>query len=128
MSPHIAENISIQVEPVFLDHHSDASKPEFLFSYHIRIANLNPHSVQLLSRHWYIFDSNGQHQEVQGEGVVGKQPIIEAEGTHEYQSFCRLETDMGMMWGVYLMRNCENEQLFEVKVPEFQMIDPARLN
>tara|TARA_R100001015_G_C4616780_1_gene172988 strand:+ start:1471 stop:1725 length:255 start_codon:yes stop_codon:yes gene_type:complete len=84
--------------------------------------------VQLLSRHWYIFDSNGEYNEVKGEGVIGLQPIIDPGKSHEYQSYCNLRSDIGMMWGSYLMKKLSNEKLFEVQIPEFHLITPNRLN
>ncbi|MEQ8909462.1 MAG: Co2+/Mg2+ efflux protein ApaG [Vicingaceae bacterium] len=128
MAPHLTDHISIQIKAEYLEDHSFPSKRQYLFAYQIAIQNQYSKAVQLLSRHWYIFDSYGAIKEVKGEGVVGKQPIIKPGESHEYQSFCELKTDMGMMWGNYLMKDCETDRLFEVKIPEFQLIDPARLN
>jgi len=128
MSTRLTKDISIIVNSKFEAEHSDFSKNQFFFSYRIRIENHSTETVQLLSRHWYIFDSNGQYNEVKGEGVIGVQPIIEAGKAHEYQSFSNLRTDIGMMWGSYLMKKLPNGKLFEVKIPEFQLITPNRLN
>ena len=38
-------------------------------------------SVQLRSRHWRVFDQAGELvDEIQGDGVVGQQPILRAGG------------------------------------------------
>ena len=128
MSTRLTKDISIIVSSQFEAEHSDISQNQYVFSYRIRIENHSNENVQLLSRHWYIFDSNGEYKEVKGEGVIGIQPIIEAGKAHEYQSFSNLKTDIGMMWGSYLMKKLSNDQLFEAQIPEFQLITPNRLN
>lgn len=124
----ITENIKVSVS---VEYRKDYSSPNFdqnVFAYQIRIENLGDRTVQLLKRHWYIFDSNGKYREVKGDGVIGQQPVIAPHGVHEYQSAVDLKTDIGMMWGTYLMRHKEDRSLFEVKIPEFQLICPCRLN
>lgn len=128
MSTSVTENIVISAEAKYEEGHSFPSKRSFLFGYHIKIQNKGNKAVQLLRRHWYIFDSNGEYSEVKGEGVIGEQPIILPNQIHEYDSFCNLKTDIGMMWGSYLMKKIEDNKLFEVKIPEFQLIEPSRLN
>ncbi len=68
-------------------------------------------------RNWQIFDSNGTHREVEGEGVVGVQPVIEPGETYQYVSGCNLRTEMGKMMGSYQMENLHNKQLFDVDIP-----------
>ena len=128
MSTSITENIVVTVETKFENGNSNPAQDDFLFSYHIKIQNQGNQAVQLLRRHWYIFDSSGTFNEVKGEGVIGQQPIILPNQIHEYESFCKLKTDIGMMWGTYLMKRVEDNKLFEVKIPEFQFITPSRLN
>jgi ApaG protein len=128
MSTSITENIVISVNTFFEESQSSPSKNNFLFSYRIKIQNQGNQAVQLLRRHWYIFDSNGTFNEIKGEGVIGEQPIILPNQIHEYDSYCQLRTDIGMMWGTYLMKRIEDNKLFEVKIPEFQLIVPSRLN
>ncbi len=128
MSTSVTENIVISVKAKYEQGNSFPSKNNFFFSYHIKIQNQGNVAVQLLRRHWYIFDSNGEYSEVKGEGVIGEQPIILPNQIHEYESFCNLQTDIGMMWGSYLMKKVEDNKLFEVKIPEFELITPSRLN
>lgn len=128
MSARITKEIDIHVDAKYEEVHSDPNQNQYVFSYKIRIQNHSSKAVQLLSRHWYIFDSNGQYKEVKGEGVIGIQPIILAGGYHEYKSYSNLKTDIGMMWGTYLMKALENDKLFEAQIPEFQLITPNRLN
>jgi ApaG protein len=112
------ENITVTVRPVYLDGESNPIERKFVFAYFIRIENNSPDQVQLLRRHWFITNSNGNVQEVEGEGVVGRQPVIPPGGTHDYNSFSVLETFEGSMEGTYLMERPGGEQ-FSVAIPRF---------
>jgi ApaG protein len=112
------EGIRISVRPIYLDGQSDVLARKFVFAYFIRIENHSRERVQLLRRHWFITHSNGRREEVEGEGVVGKQPIIMPGHHHEYNSFCILETMEGSMEGTYLMQRPTGE-LFRVTIPRF---------
>ncbi|MBI3580384.1 MAG: Co2+/Mg2+ efflux protein ApaG, partial [Ignavibacteriales bacterium] len=94
MHPYIAttEGITITVRPVYIDGQSDAMSRKFVFAYFIRIENNGKEKVQLLRRHWFIRHSSGRLEEVEGEGVIGKQPVIAPGEYHEYNSYCILET------------------------------------
>lgn len=124
----LIKDIIIDVKSKFEEEHSNPTAQQYVFSYRIHIENHSTETIQLLSRHWYIFDSNGEYKEVKGEGVIGIQPVIKAGASHSYQSYCNLNTDIGMMWGSYLMKELSNEKLFEAQIPEFQLITPNRLN
>ena len=114
------ENITVTVRPVYLDGQSNQIQRKFVFAYFIRIENNGGDQVQLLRRHWYITNSNGDVQEVEGEGVIGEQPVIPPGGHHEYSSFCILETFEGSMEGTYLMERAGGEQ-FSVTIPRFAL-------
>ncbi len=114
------EGIRITVRPVYLDGQSDAIAHKFVFAYFIRIDNQTQGTVQLLRRHWYITHGGGKTEEVEGEGVVGKQPLIAPDGSHEYNSFCILETMEGSMEGTYLMQRSDGST-FDVAIPRFQL-------
>ena len=75
-----------------------------------------------------IQEASGELREVEGEGVIGQQPIIGPGEDHEYTSFCNLCSEMGKMWGTYLMQRRDDDSLFEVAIPEFRMIAPFKLN
>lgn len=128
MSTFLTDNISVSVQPKYEKLHSSPTKGTYVFSYQVDVENQGDQVVQLLSRHWFIFDSDGSYSEVKGEGVIGEQPIIHPAQKHSYQSFCNLKTDIGMMWGSYLMKETISGRLFEVAIPEFQLITPMRLN
>ncbi len=114
------EGIRITVQPVYLDGQSDVLQRKFVFAYFIRIENNSSQTAQLMRRHWYIRHSSGRVEEVEGEGVVGKQPRIRPGSHHEYNSYCILETLEGTMEGTYLMQR-ENGELFRVTIPKFTL-------
>jgi ApaG protein len=65
---------------------------------------------------------------VEGEGVVGVQPLLAPTESYQYVSGSNLRTEIGKMYGTYQMENQLNKKQFEVKIPEFQMIVPFKLN
>lgn len=124
----ITEGIEVNVEIFYQPEYSNPFKQEFMFAYRITIENLNNFSVQLLNRHWQIFDSTGEYKEVEGEGVVGLKPIIKNGETFQYVSGCNLKTEMGKMEGHYEFINLNTMQIFMVKIPHFEMIAPTKNN
>ncbi len=124
----ITHNIRVSVEVIYQPGYSRPLKHEYVFAYRITIENLGFHSVQLLRRHWHIWDSIGHWREVEGEGVVGQQPILHAGEVHQYTSGCPLVSDMGFMFGSFQMIQLENHAEFEVEVPKFQLIAPFKAN
>ncbi len=124
----VTEGVSITVETFYQPAQSNPVASEYLFAYRITIENLSTMPVKLLRRQWHIVDSNGAYREVEGEGVVGQQPVIQPGESHQYISACNLRSDMGKMWGNYLMENLYNKKLFRVSIPEFQMIAPFKGN
>lgn len=124
----ISEGVEISVEVFYQESLSNALDNEFTFAYRISIENLNNFAIRLERRHWYIFDSNGENSEVEGEGVIGEQPVIEPGNKYQYMSGCNLKTDMGKMYGQYLMENLETLTSFYVNIPPFEMIVPFKNN
>ncbi|MBC7862363.1 MAG: Co2+/Mg2+ efflux protein ApaG [Bacteroidia bacterium] len=128
MTRSITEGVEISVDTRFLDDHSNPMDRFYFFLYTITIENKNDFTVQLLRRHWYIFDSNGEKREVEGEGVVGETPVLEAGEKYTYSSGCNLMTEMGKMRGIYSMNRLLDNKSFEVTIPEFLLIAPQKLN
>lgn len=120
--------ITITVVIQYLPEHSEPKKGRYLFGYHITIENGSDETVQLLRRHWFIYDAGGGQREVTGDGVVGQQPVLQPGEYHQYASYCDLSTDMGKMRGSFLMMRVKDGSYFEVPVPEFKMCLPARMN
>ncbi len=124
----ISEGVEITVETFYQADYSKPMDSDFMFAYRITIENHNSFTVKLLRRQWYIFDSNGEHREVEGEGVVGVQPVLKAGENYQYVSGCNLKTEMGKMHGNYQMENQHNKQIFFVNIPSFEMIAPTKMN
>ncbi len=128
MVTQITEGVKISVETIYQPEYSNPVNDHYMFAYKINIENLTDYSVQLMRRHWHIFDSNGTHRDVEGDGVVGLQPVIDPGSSHEYVSGCNLKTDIGSMKGSYAMRRLVDSEEFEVRIPEFFMVAPYKLN
>lgn len=124
----ITEGVKVSVESVFQTEYSNPENEHYMFAYHISIENLSNNSIQLLRRHWSIFDSNGSTRELEGEGVVGLQPHIGPGESHKYVSGCNLQSDMGYMEGKYKMVRDVDGSTFEVEIPRFNLIATYRLN
>jgi ApaG protein len=128
MSNAITSGVEITVETFYQPEYSNPMLHEFMFAYRITIENHNPYTVQLLSRHWYIFDSVGEYREVEGDGVIGQQPILLQGETFQYVSGCQLRSEMGTMHGRYEMSNLGNHKPFTVEIPRFELISPLKNN
>jgi len=128
MISQITKGVKITVRTNFQPAYSRPEMSHYLFTYKILIENKSEYSVQLLRRHWYIFDSNGEHREVEGDGVVGQQPVLMPNEIYEYESACNLTTDIGKMSGVYEMIRIIDKETFNVDIPEFKLIATQRLN
>ena len=124
----ISEGIKISVETYYQPDYSNPVNSEYMFAYRITIENNNAFPVKLLSRKWHIYDSNGSMREVEGEGVVGVQPVISPGESYQYISGCNLRTDMGKMHGTYLMENINSKKTFDVIIPAFEMSTPFKMN
>ncbi|MCX8019364.1 MAG: Co2+/Mg2+ efflux protein ApaG [Chitinophagaceae bacterium] len=128
MTHKISEGVKVSVETFYQPDYSNPLLSEFIFAYRITIENHNPFPVKLHRRHWFIFDSNGTYREVEGEGVVGEQPVIQPGDSYQYVSSCNLRTEMGRMHGAYTMENLHTKKLFQVGIPYFEMIAPFKGN
>ncbi|MES2284431.1 MAG: Co2+/Mg2+ efflux protein ApaG [Bacteroidota bacterium] len=127
-STQVTHGIKISVETKFHTEHSNAENRHYLFLYIITIENKSDYAVKLVSRHWDIFDSSSELSKVDGEGVVGEQPMLEPGEVFEYESACSLTTDIGKMSGTYLMERKIDKARFYVTIPEFELVVPQRLN
>jgi len=128
MSTAITNDVRITVETSYQNNRLNNFSGYHMFAYRITIENNSDHTIKLLRRHWYINDINEGKQEVEGEGVVGLQPVLEPGASHQYVSGCSLHSDFGKMHGTYLMERQIDGKLFEVTIPEFELVVPYRLN
>jgi ApaG protein len=121
-------DIKVSVETFYQSGYSNPLEEKYIFAYRITIENLGDQTVQLLRRHWIIKDSSGEIREVEGEGVIGKQPVLAPGEIHQYMSWCPLRTELGKMSGSYLMIHQSNGKEFHVNIPEFRLVAPFRMN
>ncbi|HVA98600.1 MAG TPA: Co2+/Mg2+ efflux protein ApaG [Bacteroidia bacterium] len=128
MATEVTHGIQIKVETKYMDGFPNSEHPYFLFLYRVFIENKSDFAVKLLRRHWYIFDSSGEKREVEGEGVIGQQPVIYPNEIYEYESACNLATEIGTMRGTYLMERDLDKAQFYAQIPEFELVAPSRLN
>jgi len=115
----------------------DYSKPIeglFVFAYRMHITNHGTTPARLLRRRWRITDGTGQVREVEGEGVVGQQPLILPGQTHSYVSWIQLAIPLGTMEGDYTMEGLlspnphDTPQQFKVPIPRFLHLAPELAN
>ncbi|BBB25244.1 Co2+/Mg2+ efflux protein ApaG [Amphritea japonica] len=122
-----ANNIAINVETAYLPDQSDPAKKRYVFSYHITITNNDQQPVQLLRRRWLIVDGDEKIQEVEGEGVIGEQPVIEPQQSYSYTSGTVLSTRVGSMQGHYQMQTNDG-QTFNADIEPFTLAQPNALH
>jgi ApaG protein len=70
-----------------------------------------------------ISNSRGELTEVKGPGVVGEQPVLKPDESHEYTSGAPLDTPSGMMGGAYQMES-ETGERFDIEIPTFSLDGP----
>jgi ApaG protein len=128
MVSQITRGIKISVLTSFEGTYFKNYKIHFAFSYEITIENHSKDSVQLTSRHWEIYDSLNDMEFVDGEGVIGKKPVLKPGEQHTYSSGCLLSSPYGAMKGHFDMINFTSTKSFKVIVPTFRMCAPFALN
>lgn len=121
--PILPEGISVDVRPRFSLARSEPADGTFVFSYRVQLANEGHEAAKLLFRHWLIHDAVGEDSEVDGEGVVGEQPLLTPGDVHTYSSFCVLRSPVGYMEGHYTFQRPDGRR-FRVAVPRFHFEAP----
>ena len=127
MSDTTTNGIRVQVTTKFLPDRSSPRDGEYLFAYFIQISNVGSETAQLISRHWVITNTDGEEEEVRGDGVVGNQPVLAPGAVHNYNSFCQLKTAVGTMHGEFTMVTPSGET-FEARIAPFTLAVPNALN
>lgn len=127
MSDTITNGIRVQVSTQFLPERSSPKEDQYVFAYHITIANVGSEAAQLISRHWIITNADGETEEVQGPGVVGEQPLLKPGEQFVYTSFCPLKTNVGTMHGSYTMVATDGTA-FQARIAPFTLAVPFALN
>ncbi len=120
-------DILVRVRTRHLPDHLPSDSEQYAFAYHITIVNTSDETVQLKRRYWLITDANGKSSEVEGEGVIGKQPILAAGEEFDYTSGAIIDTPLGNMQGYYEMER-ESGQRFRVPIDVFRLAVPNLLH
>ncbi|MXP28861.1 Co2+/Mg2+ efflux protein ApaG [Porphyrobacter algicida] len=120
----ITQGVAVRVAVSFLPEQSQPDAGKWFWVYHIRIENHSHETLQLMTRHWRITDAGGRVGLVDGDGVVGEQPLLKPGESHDYVSGCPLDTAHGSMEGFYTFHR-ENGEPFEVRIPFFPLAAPA---
>lgn len=128
MVTQITRGIKISVLTSFEGTFFKNYRMHFAFSYQITIENQSKDSVQLNTRHWEIFDSLNEMVIIDGEGVIGKKPVLKPGESHFYASGCLLASPIGAMKGYFNMINFTTTESFKVEIPTFKLSAPFALN
>lgn len=120
--------VKVTVETEYQPGYSSPSQYHYVFTYRIRIDNQSSHTIKLVRRHWNIHDAAHSMREVDGDGVVGQQPVIEPGEHHEYVSGSTLKSGVGKMWGYYEVERVLDGKVMKINIPEFHMVAPFKLN
>lgn len=128
MITQVTEGIKVSVQTTFEGTFFKNYKMHYAFGYTITIENQSKDTVQLVSRHWDVFDSLKELETIDGEGVIGKKPVIKPGKSHTYSSGCLLASPIGAMKGHYNVVNLASAKNIEVEVPTFKLAAPFALN
>jgi len=120
ISEAVTNGIRVEVMSRHSPEHSRPQQDEWVFQYTVRITNQGLETVQLISRHWIITDALEHVEEVEGPGVVGKQPVLATGQSFEYSSWCPLRTPTGVMHGTYQMVS-EKGSEFDIEIAPFAL-------
>lgn len=123
----VTNGIEIAVKSQFVAEKSSPTARRYAFAYTVTITNRGKETAQLQRRHWMITDSEGDMQEVRGDGVVGEQPILAPGEAFEYTSFCVIPTPSGVMRGTYQMVT-KAGQSFNAQIAPFHLAMPYAIN
>ncbi len=124
MNVKTTNRIKVQVDCKYEHAQSSPASNEYLFSYKVTITNHSDRRVQLIKRKWYITDYPAIRKIVEGNGVIGQQPVLEIGDSHSYVSYCVFKNGIGNMKGYYTFYEFTKYSHFEVEIPEFDMCLP----
>ena len=127
MPSSVTDGIRVEVESSYVSDQSDPIEDRYVFAYRVRVTNESGDTVQLQRRHWYIAEGGDEIREVEGEGVVGEQPVMDPGESHEYTSGAVLGAPVGSMHGHYQMQSADGRE-FQAEIPLFQLEMPRTLH
>lgn len=128
MVSEITSGVEVVVHATYLPDLSFAAMNQYVFAYNVSIHNHNSFPVQLLRRKWIISEGSGDVEVIEGEGVIGVQPVLGSGEEYEYQSGATLQSPLGRMCGFYFFENKSTCKVFKVHIPEFQLEATEILN
>lgn len=128
MVQQVTSGIKISVETNFENTFYKNYKVHFAFGYKVTIENQSKDSVQLNSRYWRVHDALNDIEIIEGEGVIGRKPVLKPGDSHTYKSGCILTSPFGAMDGYYNMVNFTTTNKFKVIIPNFKLSTPFALN
>ena len=128
MIDHVTKGIRVSVKTSYDGSYYKNYNLHFSFGYNIKITNQSKSTVQLKTRHWRIFDSLSNDIIVDGEGVVGKKPLLNPGDSYQYNSGCLITSPVGAMRGFFNMIDVNSGQKFRAYIPTFKLNAPQALN
>lgn len=128
MRTQVTKGIRVSVQTSFEGTFFKNYRMHYAFGYTITIENLTKESVQLTARHWDVFDALKEVETIDGEGVIGRKPVIAPGKSHTYSSGCLLASPIGAMRGHYQMVAFGKSREFQVKIPTFKFAAPFAIN
>jgi ApaG protein len=124
----MSQAVQIEVSTKYLGKQNHPQNTQmFVFSYTVNITNKSDEDVKLLSRYWLITNGDGEKVEVQGDGVIGEQPVISPNQTYTYTSASMLKTQVGTMEGFYNFES-HTHRTFKAPIPMFSLAVPNALH
>lgn len=128
MTLEINKGIKISVSPQYCGIQKDNHKKEFLFDYLINIQNHSPHTIQLHSGLWKVYDSLNNIKTLEDPIIAKNQPILHNGENHSYMSYCSLSSNSGSMRGYFTIIDIDSKDSFNVEIPTFQLQTESTLN
>lgn len=128
MVQQVTQGIKISVKTLYQGSYIKDENTQHAFAYSVTIENQSKDIVQLVSRVWKIKDALNNMKVVEGEGVVGKKPILSPGEKHSYTSGCLLLSPMGAMRGYFKLMNFSTTKNFKVPIPLFNLSAPFSMN
>jgi len=119
--------IQVRVKSQYFEDQSIPMQHIYTFGYQITLTNTGDIPLTLRRRFWQIIDDNEATQTVEGEGVVGQQPTLQAGESFVYTSGAQLKTPYGQMQGHYTFENEQGEQ-FHAPIPAFLLSIPRTIH
>lgn len=120
--------IQVSVETFYQKEDSNPIQAEFWFAYRISIENFGSAPIRLLRRKWIITEATGVRRVVEGEGVVGEQPVLYPQERYQYVSGAAIRTEIGSMVGHYEMQAIPDGEKILIAIPQFLLITPFKMN